>query len=204
MKEIFYQYLILTRQLSLPGIGTIRIEKLSSEFDFAEKIFTAPVFMCTLDPNQEKPLKKLYSWLSAVQNIPEGNAVQMVNDFSFDLKNQISSEGHADFLPAGRLRRDETGTIVLDALPIVPESEKPVKAEKISRESAVHSLRVGEMDKTSDEMEVLLAEHPHRKITGWLSIIIAIIAMLFLGWYFSQKGCTPAATGNQTVIRVQQ
>lgn len=204
MRNALYQYLILNGQLSLPGIGTFRLQKTSSEYNFGEKIFTAPIYTLGMDPHEERSSKKLYDWLSGTLRIPVWDAIRLVNDFSFDLKNKIAAEGKAVLFDVGFLHRDEKGNIVLDAKVISPESEKSVPAEKVVREKAEHTVLVGETEKTSFEMEELLAESAPRKDVSWIiAWTLAGLTVLFLGWYFSQQGLHPAAAGNQSVIHAK-
>lgn len=203
MREMLYQYLILNSELCLPGIGMIRVQRNSSDYDFGERIFTGPSFTFSLDGNEGTPSPHFYTWMRSVLNLPEEEVIQRVHDFAADLKNKIVAAGQADFLPAGILFRKENGAIVLDANLIVPESELPVFAEKVIRENAAHYLRVGEKETTTEGMQELLTEHTAKKNPDWIiAIILTLLALFYSGWYLSQKGFSPAATGNQSVIRV--
>jgi len=204
MQDTLYQYLILYKQLSLPGIGTIQLQKISSEYNYGEKVFAAPVYTFKMEGGEDKPSKRMYSWLSGTLNITEWDAIRRVNDFSFDLKNRISSSGEAKWLNVGVLHRDEKGNIILDADLTPLESEMPVQAEKVIREKAEHTVRVGEMEKTSFEMEELLGETVVKKDYSWIiAIVVTGLSVLFLGWYFSEKGINPSSTGNQSVIQTK-
>ena len=200
MQDILYQYLILHRQISLPGIGTIALQKKSSQLDFGNKVITPASYIFFINNSKDSPTKKFFGWVSSRLNISDWDAIRMVNDFSFDLKNKISS-GEALWEHVGILRRDEKGNIFLDAAEIQLESEMPVQAEKVLRVNAGHTVRVGEMEKTSVEMEEFFSETAETKDYGWvIAIVITVLSVMFVGWYLSEKGVNPGAVGNQSVI----
>lgn len=204
MYNTLYQYLIFNKQLSLPGVGTISIQRIAGEHDIANKLFTAPRYSIEMDNSRDKPSRNLFNWLTRELNIPEWDAVRMVNDFSFDLKNNITTTGAVTWKNIGRLHRDETGSIVLEALPVELESEAPVLAEKVIREHAEHTVLVGEKERTSSEMEMMLGAEPgmaKRRDFGWIiAVILAVLALMFIGLYFSEKGLKPSSAGNQVEV----
>src|SRR5882672_2379703 len=88
-----YQYLVLNKQLNIPGIGTFMLERRPADIDFANKLINPPSFHIALHHGNMVPSKKLFSWLSLVFDISERDAVIRFNDFVFDLKDQVMA-GH--------------------------------------------------------------------------------------------------------------
>lgn len=202
MQDSLYEFLLLYKKISLPGIGTISLCQTPAQHDYANKQFTAPTSFFAIDPGNDKPSKKLFDWLSSSLNITEWEAIRSVNDFSFDLKKKISEKGEASWEKIGVIRRDDKGDLKLDAQNILLLSEPPVTAEKVIRVKAEHIVLVGEKEKTSVEMEEYLAESPAKKNYSWLiAVILVILAVMFIGWYFSEKGFSTSAAGNQSVIK---
>src|SRR5687767_1740112 len=205
MHDTLYQYLIFNKQLSLPGVGTISIRRTAGEHDIANKLFTAPQYSIGIDNSHDRPSRELYDWLTRELNVTEWDAMRMVNDFSFDLKNGISSTSGVYWNYIGRLHRDATGGIALDPLPFELESEAPVSAEKVIRERAEHIMLVGERERTSSEMEVMLGNETvpvKQRDLGWvIALILAVLALMFIGLYFSEKGLQPSSAGNQVKIK---
>lgn len=204
MYSTFYQYLILHKQLCLPGIGTIQLQKSSSGFDFGDKCFTAPAYYFKMDSRKQSPSKKLYEWISKARNISDWEAIRLVNDFSFDLKNQLSTTGEVSWKNVGRFLRDEKGNIMLDSAFMKAESELPVIAEKVIREKAGHNILVGDNIKTAIEMEETLTETIPNKDYGWIIAIIAIVlSIMIVGIYLSENGLALSSLGNQQIIHTR-
>ena len=202
MQDSLYEFLLLNKKISLPGIGTISLYQAPAQHDFPNKQFIAPASFFTIDPTNDKPSKKLFDWLSSSLNITEWDAIKSVNDFSFDLKKKLSEFGEVNWEKIGVLCRSDTGDLKLEPQNVLLQSEPPVTAEKVIRVKAEHTILVGEKEKSSVEMEEYLAATPAKKNYTWLiAIILTIIAVMFIGWYFSEKGFSTSSAGNQSVIK---
>jgi len=202
MQDPLYEFLLLNKKLSLPGIGTIALCQNSALLDFSNKQFTAPSFYFTIESRNDKPSKKLFDWLSSSLGITEWDAIKSVNDFSFALKNKLSETGEVNWENVGMIRRDNNGDLKLETQNILLQSEQPVTAQKVIRVKAEHTVLVGEQEKTSVEMEEYFAESPAKKNYTWLiAVILTVLAVMFIGWYFSEKGFSTSSTGNQSVIK---
>ena len=97
MQDTLYEFLLLNKKLSLPGIGTISLCQNSATLDFTNKQVTAPSFYFTIESRNDKPSKKLFDWLSSSLGITEWDAIKSVNDFSLALKKKLSENGEVNW-----------------------------------------------------------------------------------------------------------
>ena len=202
MQDSLYEFLLLNRRLSLPGIGTIFLCQNPAQLDFTNKQFIAPSFYFIIESKNDKPSKKLFDWLSSSLNITEWDAIKSVNDFSFDLKKKLSENGEVNWENVGIFRRNNNGDLKLDQQNVLLQNQQPVTAEKVIRVKSGHTVLVGEQEKTSVEMEEYFAETPAKKNYTWLiAAILVVLAVIFIGWYFSEKGFSTSSAGNQSVIK---
>ena len=202
MQDSLYEFLLLNKKISLPGIGTISLCHAPAQHDFPNKQFIAPASFFTIDPKNDKPSKKLFDWLSSSLNITEWEAIRSVNDFSFDFKKKLSEFGEVNWEKLGLFRRNNNGDLKLDPQNILLQSEPPLTVEKVIRVKAGHTVLVGEQEKTSVEMEEYFAGSPAKKNYTWLiAVILTVLAVMFIGWYFSEKGFSTSSAGNQSVIK---
>lgn len=202
MQDTLYEFLIINKKLSLPGIGTISLRQNSSQLDFTDKQLSSPSFYFVLDHENDTPSKKTFDWLSLSRGISEWDAIRSVNDFSFSLKNSISRVGEATWDGVGVLKRDKTGNLTLDPHKITLQTEQPVHAEKVIREKFEHTVLVGEREKSSVEMaEYFASETPGKNYAWVIAVVVTILAVMFIGWYFSDKGFSPSSAGNNSVIK---
>jgi len=202
MQDTLYEFLLINKKLSLPGIGTISLCQNSAQLEFTNKQFAAPSFYFTIESRNDTPSKKLFDWLSYSLGVTEWDAIRSVNDFSFALKKKLSEYGEASWEKVGVIRRDNNGNLKLDQQNILLQSEQPVAAEKVIRVKAGHTVLVGEQEKTSVEMEEYFAGSATKKNYTWLiAVILTVLAVMFIGWYFSEKGFSTSSAGNQSVIK---
>ena len=130
MQDSLYEFLLLNKKISLPGIGTISLCQAPAQHDFPNTQFIAPASFFTIDPKNDKPSKKLFDWLSSSLNITEWDAIKSVNDFSFDLKKKLSEFGEVNWEKIGVLRRNDIGDLKLEPQNVSLQSEPAVAAEK--------------------------------------------------------------------------
>lgn len=202
MQDSLYEFLIINKRLSLPGIGTIVLFKNPAQSDFTNKQFLASYYSFKIESANDKPSKKLFDWLCSMAGIAEWDAIKAVNDFSFDLKKKLSEEGEVSWEKVGVFRRNLNGDIKLDTKTISLESDQPVIAEKVIRVKAEHTVLVGEQERTVVEMEEYFAQSSPRINYAWIiAVVLTVLAIMFIGWYFSEKGFSPSSAGNQSVIK---
>jgi hypothetical protein len=202
MQNILYEFLVLNKKLSLPGIGTISLNENSSQLDFINKQFTPPSFYFTLESQNDKPSKKLFEWLSLSLGISEWDAIKSVNEFSQLIKTKISEAGEIAWENIGVLQRDVAGNLKLVSNTLTLKNAQPVIAEKVIREKAEHTVLVGEQERSAVEMEEYFADHASKRNYAWIiAVVLTVLAVMFIGWYFSEKGFVPSSAGNTSAIK---
>lgn len=206
MYRELYQYLILHKQLNLPGIGTFFVEKRSADFDIADKIVRSPAFTISLQAGNNIPSKNFFSWLGSRLAVNEREAVIRFNDFLFDVKKQLSSGHKLEWSGMGTLSRGLGGDIHFETYVKEHSPGTDVPANKVLRENAAHTVRVGEQQKSSAEMIEILHHTETGKRSWWwpAALVIMILAVIFIGYYFSTHGLNTSAAGNQQKLVPQE
>ena len=201
-----YQYLILYKQLSIPGIGTFLLERKPADIDFVNKVANPPAFTIALHHGNTAPSKKVFNWLASALDISEGDAVISFNDFAFDTKNRILNGDKLEWNGIGTLSKGMAGEIRFEASLKDVKAGTPVPAVKVIREHAEHTVRVGEQEKTSSEMIEMLAPVEESGKTHWwgIALIVGLLAFIFIALYFSSKGLNTSSAGNQQKLEPQQ
>ncbi|MBL7742879.1 MAG: hypothetical protein JNN00_05320 [Chitinophagaceae bacterium] len=198
MYHDLYEYLILHKQLNVPGIGTFLLERKPAVTEFTHKQIAPSSYTVVLHPNSGLPAKKLFNWLSDRLSIPYHEAIVKFNSFAFDMKHQILSGNKIVWNEIGTLSKGIAGDIKFEPLFKEHRFDRPVSAVRVIREKAVHTVRVGEEEKTSEEMAKWLNLSEERKGFWWAPALIAgILLVIITGFYFSQKGFNISSAGNQ-------
>src|SRR5436190_16054561 len=88
MYSDLYEYLVLNKRLSVPGVGTFLLERKPAATDLTHRQINSPAYTISLDHGNETPAKKLFYWLADKLNIHYHEAIVRFNGFAYDLKNQ--------------------------------------------------------------------------------------------------------------------
>jgi hypothetical protein len=191
-----YQYLILNKQLPVPGIGTFLLERKPAQGDFLNKRILAPEYLVALQQNTISPSTSFFGWLGNALGISDCDAVISFNDFVFDMKRQITGGATIQWNGVGTLSKGLAGGIKLSD-PAITNPETPVAAEKVIRENAEHMVRVGEDERSSSEMTAALTKVALKRSYWWIpALIISVLALGFIAWHSYTNGLDVSSAGN--------
>jgi hypothetical protein len=205
MYSDLYEYLILNKRLSVPGIGTILLERKPATTDLTHRQINPPAYTISLHHTNETPGKKFFYWLAGKLNIHYHEAIVRFNGFAYDLKNQVSAGDKISWDNVGTLSKGMSGEIRFESALNEYYFDRPVSAARIIREKAVHNIRVGEDEKTSAEMTEWLHPEEKRSPYWWApALIAAIILLILMGLYFSQQGMKLSSAANQQMLSPQK
>lgn len=204
MYTFLYQYLLLHKRLPLPGVGQLVMEVRSATANFPEKKIEAPAYAVSLTTADTTADRSFFSWLGDALGIHERDAVIRFNDFAFEFKKQIRNGAVINWDGIGKFSKDLAGNVRLETIPEKQPADA-VQAEKIVREKAVHTVRVGEDEKTSGEMELLLSKQDPIRNYWWVWALIAgLLLVSFIGWYLSENGVSMSSVKNTKAIETKQ
>lgn len=182
--DLLYHYFIQSNSLSLPGIGTFDMYRISAQTDFANKKILPPTFTISYNYIHDSPKKELFDFISRKKNIPEWEAIKLVNDFSADLKNSLHTGEPFEWDGIGMLKQGRGKDIVFEPHRLSYAFIPHVNAQRVIRHSANHAMLVGDRERSKNEMEEFLsADAPVFSVKGgWWSIaaIIAAAAVILL------------------------
>lgn len=199
-----YQYLLQHRKVAFPGIGTIQLERMPALADFPNRQLLPPVYSFSFHTPAPVPPGRFFHWLGAVLGISQMDAVVRFNDFVFELRKQVDKGHTVQWQGVGELKKGLAGEIRFK--PHIPSfTAAPVPAQKVLREKAIHTVRVGEEEKTAAEMEQFLARTPAPRTLWWAwAVGLGVPALIFTGWYFSEHGLDVASTANTRSVTIPE
>jgi hypothetical protein len=193
-----HHYLVLHKQLNVPGIGTFLVERRPASFDVASQVLNPPSYSIALHHNNATPSQKIFIWLADLFGISERDASAKFNDFAFEMRNKIMAGEKLEWQGVGTLSKGMAGEIRFDPSLKGLSFGPPVPAHKVIRENAGHTVRVGEDEKTSAEMMEWLHPSTEKKSYWWAAaLVIGLLAFVFIAWYFSSNGFNTTSAGNR-------
>jgi hypothetical protein len=201
MYQELQQYLILYRQLPVPGVGTFVVDRKPADIDFANRVVNPPQFSINFEPREVSISRKLYAWLAASLGVSERDAVIRFNDFSFDLKARVQAGEDLNWAGVGRLSKGLAGEIKFETEVKDMPVGAPVPAVKVIREKAEHTVRVGEDQRSSFEMLERLVPATAKRQPLWaVALIVALAAFVFIAVYFSVNGFSASSASNKAKL----
>lgn len=204
MFEVLNSYLFQHKSISIPGLGTIFLERGPANTDIGSKNFLPPVYFFRFDKYFDAPDKDFFSFLAAEKNIPDYEAIKWYSEFSYDLRNKIRLDENVEWDNVGVLKKDDTGNIVFEPVEGSPSFLKPVGANIITRKDGQHHLLVGDKEITNTEASELVNpyEEVAKRETWWIyALILAAAAIIVLVLHFSSNQWH-IATGNQQKLEL--
>lgn len=189
MYEFLYQYLILNRQLYLPGIGVFTIENLPAALDIVHKQVHAPLSVIRFHNEAASAEKQFFHFLEQRLQTDELNAIRMFNDFLYNIKQQFEQQQHLHLPFIGTLKKAEQESIVFTPAYEIETYLPPVTAERIIRKNNEHTIRSGEEEFTRSEMEKKLKRNVSHQPAAWLwyALLLFILGLAAIAWHFYQN-----------------
>jgi hypothetical protein len=205
MYHDLYEYLVLHKQLNIPGVGTFLLERKAAGTDITHRQINPPVYTISFNQGSETPAKKFFYWLADKLNIHYHEAIVRFNSFSYDLRQQVLSGNKITWNNVGTISKGISGDVRFESSLKDYRFDPPVSATRMIRDKAVHTVRVGEEEKTSIEMTEWLHPEEERRNYWWApALIVAIILMIFISIYLSQNGFSQTSAGNQQTLAPQK
>lgn len=183
-----HEYFIQHGSLTLPGVGTFRIQRISAQVDFASKRMLPPSFTIRFDHRHDAPQREMFTYVAQRSGMADWEAVRSVNNLAFDIKTRLL---HGESVPVdgiGILRPDNGSGFQFDPERINYDFTPKVRADRVIRKDAEHTVRVGELHRSSTEMEEFLQAQkeptPLTRRLWFRAMILAILALLVFGLRF--------------------
>jgi hypothetical protein len=199
MFEVLNSYLFQHKSISIPGLGTIFLERSPAQTDLGNQNILPPSYFFRFDKYFDAPDKDFFSFLAAEKNIPDYEAIKWYNEFSYNLRNKIRLDDSVSWDDVGVLKKDNTGNIVFETVAVMQLSLEPVRANTISRKDLKHLL-TGEKETSDNELTEPEQEEEKaaKKETWWIyALAIAVIASGILIYHFSINKWHFSTIGNQ-------
>jgi hypothetical protein len=205
MYQVLNRYLFQHKSISIPGLGSLVAETIPAVSDFANKQLLPVQLKFRFDKYFDVPDKSFFTYLSQKKDMADFEAIKWYNEFAAGLRNKIKLEEEAVWQDVGVFKKDFGGEVVFEPYASPYEFFPAVKAERIIRADARHSILVGDKEKTNYEMTELLSDEVYVEKESWwiYALILAAVGFSILFFHFYSNNMK-WSTGNQQKIEVVQ
>jgi len=201
MEKLIRTYLLQKSSVSIPGLGTIYVERSPARSDFINRQVLPPSYHFRFDKYFDAPGKDFFTFLATRKNIEDYEAIKLYNEWAHSLRNYIGTDQSSSLEGIGILKRDSSGEIVFE-----PENPSdilsvPVPAKRIVRTNSKHTMLVGDKEVSNIEMTDYLQDGVHKEKTSWwiYALIIAAIALTAILFHFFRDAQASPFGNHQTI-----
>jgi hypothetical protein len=163
MFHILYQYLIQNKSVSLPGVGTLLLQNIPAISNFSNHVIEPPSHKIVFDDTQDAPSKSLFQYIALKLGLQEWEAIKKVNDFSYELKNQLKKGDEIIWQNVGVLHLEPGGGIALESKTIAYNFMESVPAIRVIRTNSSHTILRGDTEVSGNFTQTVAAE---KEVTG--------------------------------------
>lgn len=183
MYQYLAKYFSLHKRMVLPGIGILTAETKPSHLEFIEKTLHGPIASIAFRQDENIDDKHFIAFLSKEINATEKDATRRFEHFMYHLNAALQS-GQTYNLPGiGILWGNEHG-VRFTCTDVLQQLLPGVTAEKVIRQHAQHTIRVGEDHKTSNEMEALL-QRTVEQDRWWIgAVVLGVLGVGAILYYY--------------------
>ncbi|RYF93489.1 MAG: hypothetical protein EOO00_06215 [Chitinophagaceae bacterium] len=205
MDYLVRTYLLQKSRVSIPGLGTIYVDRTPARSDFINKQLLPPSYHFRFDKYFDAPGKDFFTFLAANKHVEDFEAIRMYNDWAQSLRSNIGNDESASLEGIGLLKRDVSGDVLFEPVAAPTSYNVPVPAKRIIRTHVKHTMLVGDKEVNKEvgpsDVTGYLFEDAHRKKLSWwvYAAVIAVVAIAAIVFHFSRQG-NISAFGNQQTI----
>jgi hypothetical protein len=186
MYNSLYKYLIFYKRLNLPNIGSFTVEHVPGRLDFLNKQLHSPIPVIRFSPDKNAAAEQqLFEFLAVDMGISELEAIKQFNDLSTQLKADLNQNSVAPLPGIGTLQKEFGDNYTFQPKASIQQYFPDAAAERVVRKEAIHTVRVGEDERSSDEMKGILADDETSADKWWMyALILGILGLGALVYYY--------------------
>lgn len=224
MNNVLVSYLLQHKSISIPGLGSMYIERIPAQTDFVNRRILPPDYHFRFDKYFDAPDKDFFTYLAKQQNIADYEAIKWYNEWAYELRSKLREGQIVEWTGIGTLKKDISGEIIFESAGRIPSLQEPTPANRVIHTHTQHTMLVGDQEVTrkitntentptvSDNNNVISGdeqvpdyppypEEPPKKRGWWIfALVIAALALTVIFMRVYKNGFTTSAAGNQQRI----
>jgi nucleoid DNA-binding protein len=192
MVQLLYKYLILNKQVTLPGLGIFYIQRQPAKHDYVNSVFVSPALHINFNASSDLPDKNFYQFVSKERGLNEVEAVKSLNSFADKLNQQVKANKTVELPGMGMLKINAAGQLTFEPADILAVYFPPIKGASFLDEKSQNVTPEKAATNTSKEtisFQELSQEEVSRKSYWWVyAIILALLGIGAIGYYYYVNG----------------
>ena len=201
MKDLVEEYLFVNKKCPLPGIGSLIINEGSAVAWHGDNKMAAPVPRIAFT-DQELDSTSFIHFIAGRKKQGDDAAAESLAQFCNSLK-ALKTYDEVNLELAGKFLIDASGTLIFKQEPVSKEFLPSIYFKRVVHaKPALHAVRVGDTETTSDVMTEYYSEKEKVKQYKWwiFAIILLLAGAGLLGYYFSEHKLAENFGNTQPVV----
>ncbi|AEW00669.1 hypothetical protein A4D02_11990 [Niastella koreensis] len=148
MNNVLVSYLLQHKSISIPGLGSMYIERIPAQTDFVNRRILPPDYHFRFDKYFDAPDKDFFTYLAKQQNIADYEAIKWYNEWAYELRSKLREGQVIEWAGIGTLKKDISGEIVFESAGRIPSMQEPTPANRVIHTHTQHTMLVGDQEVT--------------------------------------------------------
>jgi hypothetical protein len=187
LPSLLYRYFSLSGNVSIPGLGALYIKRVPAINDFSGKQFFPPSQVLKFSTNILSFSGDQSNYISRMSGMEKELVDSELKVLGESLKTRLMAERKLEWMDVGIFSVSDEGEIGFVPKTITTEYYRPVQYVHVLRADAEHTIKVGEEEKTTTDMEDFFEDQ--RANSGknkWqkAAMVLVLIAVLLLAGRF--------------------
>ncbi len=185
MFQLLYKYLLINRQVGIPGIGLFQLEQIPARMDFASQVLHAPIPTIRFTQKTVGADKDFFTYVTDQMNVQEWETIRRFHDFSYKLKTDLNAQSSAELPGMGRLMKNKLGEISFEPTRELQDYFPSHDIKSVYREDAPPVEINEDSLSTHPVEETVVEEEPKTKDRWWIAaLVLAVLAVGAIVYYY--------------------
>lgn len=185
MYPLIYKYLLLNKQVSIPGVGNFEIQRIAAKLDFLHNTIKAPQEDVIFKNETALADKNFFKYLALEMNIDEIDSIKQFHEYAHLLKSEINNKSSVELPQLGILKKDSLGKLQFENLLSIEDYFVDTHVTHLDKKE-VEKVVVNESKAVinSEEEDIYIEDTPTRDLWWVWAILLGIIGLAAL-YYIS-------------------
>lgn len=187
LPSMLYRYFSLNGSVSIPGLGALSFKRIPAVNDFSSRQCLPPSQVLRFNANIDSPSGEQSKYIARLAGKDRENVDSEMKLLGDALKTRLMAERKLEWMDVGSFSVSDEGEIGFVPKTLSTEFFAPVHYHHILRSDAVHTIKVGEEEKTNTDMEVFFEDQRATAARNkWqkAAMILLLTALLLLAIRF--------------------
>lgn len=189
MFDLFYKYLIINRQVGIPGIGLFQLSHSTAKIDAEQNVIYSPVPQIKFTQKTTGADKKFFQFVSNELKVQEWESIRRFHDFTYKLKNDLNNKQSVELAGMGTLVKNNTGDISFEPDNVLSRYYPAITIDQLYQKE-VEIPKVKEVPPAPPDNDWIkdeeVVEEPVVKPGRWwiAAIVLAVLAIGSIVFYY--------------------